>query len=954
MLLPVPGDGMCFFQSIQLALMLVYNKHFTIEQMQMAILGYIRGNKEEISKYYIGDPFEDAKKFIKDKQFNKPVVDLIVAIAPKAFRINLYIYQEGSKGQVQVHKVVNPNIKFEVHLKFTGDDKNSIVNHYEALVPVANTVPLLGLAAEAEKVIDLTQDVADEIPKGAAPQCPPPTYAEVLKTYKPPTPTGPEMEKAKNDDEDEAALLEYKFPLHAFKNVKEEWVEYIPGDIDGKHIYKVKTGPKKWYLAQADQRNFQMNKTRCRKSAKNILVKVGTCHGSPFCPNPQCSFYQCSSDTNETHFQNMDEEKVCFSCGIYADYVPCGARKRTVYDYETQELTVWHIGKHLCKPDLDNKRHIEKVRAAVKKHKHVGPVEAKLIEVGDAAYKGDIAEGRRRARDLNWKRMRVENGIQIREQNTDPQCLESVGVYKMATDENDPYLIWKIMDRRFSSNKKVDMVMKSALEMVMMMDQMNQDGPDNPLQQMEVFFDGAHKRVSGYISLALWATHIAMRKLLRLASCEVRCEKTSDIKEFWIAINEMLTAYKGKETFFNPKCIMVDENGANFNGIEEVFGLQYKTEKVVSCQRHFQANAILKARLIPYSYREDWIDTCFKLCSCITVAQYNELMEKLQKYASMFPEVGPFIQWWDVRKYHIFAPFRRYGYTRSNLAEVGNSMCKRRNQLYITEAAKDDTTSMLCQVEDYKAFLRQEVNSSGTAPNDVARAQDIRREQMRMAKDFAAELRNPQALEAAIEESQSQEAFRPGRCKHKPGKKGIQGTVIDPNTGKKKKAPRRKKTGPAVPPSVLDISLNLAREVMNEEDDDGENISSTPPEENQKPTIELYMTSVHRCQGCPDPIDKNKLIPPKDLIIRTRGSRIWRDKRSHQLRSSFGKLYFHLSMTCLKNKYGQKYSKEDLTIEDDTLQLLTKDHYRHLKKEGFLSVVMRKDEERRRRENENN
>ena len=514
-----------------------------------------------------------------------------------------------------------------------------------------------------------------------------------------------------------------------------------------------------------------------------------------------------------------------------------------------------------------------------------------------------------------------------------------------ATDKEDKYLIWKIMDKRFGGEMGVcDMVIKSCLEMVMVMNYMDQDGPKHPLQEVEVFFDGAHKRVSGYISLGLWATIISMRRLLRLASCEVKWERTSDIRQFWKAINEMLTSLNGKPTKFNPKCIMVDENSANFNGIQEEFGLQFKLEKMVSCQRHFQANAILKSKLLPYSFREDWINTCFQLCSCTTVARYNELMEELNKFVRMFGQVGPFVAWWDARKYHVFPPFRRYGYTRANLAEVGNAMCKRRNQLYLLEAAKDDTASMLIQAEDYKAFLRQEVSSSGSAPNDLARAADQRMEQIRMAKAAAREFADPEARAALLQEYEeaSTSAFKPANCRHRPGNaKDVQGTTIDPNTGKKKKTSKRRRSSNAnVPPSVLENSLNMVREVMAEPDeDDEEQPPTSPPEEDEKPKIELYMSCVRKCQGCPDPIDKDLHKPPKDLVIRTKGLRIWFDKKMNQRRSAHGKLYFHLKMSCLVKKYGNKYTKEDLRVEDDTLRFLTREHMRYLKKEGFLSVL---------------
>ena len=39
--------------------------------------------------------------------------------------------------------------------------------------------------------------------------------------------------------------------------------------------------------------------------------------------------------------------------------------------------------------------------------------------------------------------------------------------------------------------------------------------------------------------------------------------------------------------FFNPRNIMVDSAGSNYGGIRSVFGIDYMTHKVISCQWNF-------------------------------------------------------------------------------------------------------------------------------------------------------------------------------------------------------------------------------------------------------------------------------------------------------------------------------------------------------------------------------
>ena len=71
------------------------------------------------------------------------------------------------------------------------------------------------------------------------------------------------------------------------------------------------------------------------------------------------------------------------------------------------------------------------------------------------------------------------------------------------------------------------------------------------------------------IKLALFVYHMAMHHILRLAMMEVKSESTHEIIIFWELFNEILSEIKGKNYKFNPKSIMVDENGANYCTIRE-------------------------------------------------------------------------------------------------------------------------------------------------------------------------------------------------------------------------------------------------------------------------------------------------------------------------------------------------------------------------------------------------
>ena len=53
---------------------------------------------------------------------------------------------------------------------------------------------------------------------------------------------------------------------------------------------------------------------------------------------------------------------------------------------------------------------------------------------------------------------------------------------------------------------------------------------------------------------------------------EAKSESTHEITIFWELFNEILSKIKGRKYMFNPRAIMVDENGANYCAIRMVFG----------------------------------------------------------------------------------------------------------------------------------------------------------------------------------------------------------------------------------------------------------------------------------------------------------------------------------------------------------------------------------------------
>ena len=242
--------------------------------------------------------------------------------------------------------------------------------------------------------------------------------------------------------------------------------------------------------------------------------------------------------------------------------------------------------------------------------------------MGQAVANGDIQEAQRRAMQLSYANVRSEKAKFTHKRNPDKHSLEAVGILKQATDKEDKYLIYRINNSQF--NGQPDYIFKSSAPMAQLAIDTDQDGPEHPLQGEEAYFNGCHSRCAGYTTLVLLVYHIAMHRILRLAMMEVRSESTWEISIFWELFNEILSEIKGRNYKFNPKSIMVDENAANYCTIRKVFGLEFATSKVDSCQMHYKNDVNRASLKIGDSYKDVFKKVCHEMCSVTTVAEYND------------------------------------------------------------------------------------------------------------------------------------------------------------------------------------------------------------------------------------------------------------------------------------------------------------------------------------------
>ena len=152
---------------------------------------------------------------------------------------------------------------------------------------------------------------------------------------------------------------------------------------------------------------------------------------------------------------------------------------------------------------------------------------------------------------IDKRKMKRQMEAMNPQEGMDHNSFDAVGIVKQKTDTKDPFYIYKIGNKNLGGG--IDYVFKSSTKLAKIAIQMDVDGEPNLLQLENAYFDATHTRVYGFKSLEMWLLHPAMRKMLRLASMEIRSENYRDIALFLTLFNEMLATVKNEPGYrFNP------------------------------------------------------------------------------------------------------------------------------------------------------------------------------------------------------------------------------------------------------------------------------------------------------------------------------------------------------------------------------------------------------------------
>ena len=589
--------------------------------------------------------------------------------------------------------------------------------------------------------------------------------------------------------------------------------------------------------------------------------------------------------------------------------------------------TVYHLGDHRCSLQVDHAKRSRILKKRLEERNPTGSAkEVGLREVGLLIESGEMDMAAAEAE--NWVDRRAAKRQMEKLLPTaghDHNSFDAVGLIKRTTDTQDKYYIYKIGNRNLSGGS--DYVFKSSEKMAEIAILMDVDRPEYILQLENAYFDATHMHVYGFKTLAMWMVHPAMKQILRLTSMEIRSENHRDIALFLRLFNKILSEVSGRPRYkFNPRYFVCDEGGANFKAIREVYGKEFVRHRVKGCQWHFKSDIRKHINKVGQGHHQRFQEICDEMCQVTTVAAFKELITEMEQIADLYPELHPFVKYWDLRKTHVFAPFRGGGLPGLNMSEPGNASFKPVGTMHLVHAAKYDVSSMMLQESQMDMFQRNLLPCSGRAPTKESRDAKDRAQQLRVAEDFANIFNNVEEVLSEAWQGIAPDSYLPAKmASHRaPAKKK--------ETASARKAQAQKIDEPT--DGQLTAQCIKAMMIMDCEvspESKGNKIDNPP-------TIVRATEMIRCCRGCRGEIKPADKQYPHNMVFRRRGVVGYLNRVKNEWVESEQNIHFHMKLACLR--------KNDATIEgryiatnDKTFLWLDNEQMEWLHAQGFLKPI---------------
>ena len=457
-----------------------------------------------------------------------------------------------------------------------------------------------------------------------------------------------------------------------------EVVDIIPWDISGDHIYKMKCTEEDWTTKYEDGRWLNLS-TSSRCSLRGFR-KTGKCLGSFICCRPDCPKLTTEDVVNTVDFHRSSKDVyVCGSCGYVATRIYCGCVKVVEFNKNTEFLTYYHQGDHICavKPNVKERRKaldtlplpltgftkpVKYMKDIIYHHIDNEDYDT-AIDVSDSLSQEDVI--------AQIKKLKKHPNRSIHRNDELDSFSHINHIQKsLLKSDKDRYLVYKWECRLMGHNASY-VFKTSAISLKiagMMSGKIKVSGQDSVLWMEPAFFDGMHSRVKFFVSLTLWVFHPAMQMMMLLAVMDTPREHSDDIEIFFCTFNEALADYLDElEYIWDPFLIMMDHNGANFEALERVFGEYFRQTKAVTCQWHFLHCAEKYLTKCSEDECKNSQILCMQLCEASMHREYRRPAALIKGIAKKYNFL-PWWKWWAPRCPHVVPAIRGFNLPKMNLA----------------------------------------------------------------------------------------------------------------------------------------------------------------------------------------------------------------------------------------------------------------------------------------------
>ena len=922
------------------------------------------------------DALEDMKTYFEKNFFSNDIFELLVTATLNVFPITIWMFQEDNENNFQtVRYLTDDEISQRRHIHILlyrdRDDPIGITNHYNSVLKkkYTNGMEYIDFGNENEVVEDhptstslsRKREINRTLVSTSSSTSGPPSPGDVDTPNELVTEVTEENEDDNDYQEDfdfldEPDTSRYNlqsedqcviFPEHIFDDIEPQTVRFVPYNITGNHSYVIEGPSNKWHKYQEDGRWFRMHSSTMRK--RRVVRKTGKCLGSFTCRNNQCPKYTSGKGRNTYAFTSIGLDLMeCKTCGDIAKRDFCGALKLTQYHPEKSILKVFYARTHTCNlkvrtpySNMSKRTKKDVLKPILQKNPKATVKEISEETAESFLCMGNPTMAKEAVRLTQDKRFVAEMRGEVLKLicDKDPNSFKAIGDLREHLKDYDPFFIYKINDGTF--NDEVSYVFKSSTCAAQLAIEMDCEDPENKscLPDEPVYCDTMHSRVDRYKNVTAWVKNPITCSMMRIATMEVQNENTHTLELFFKLLNEILQKVSGKPHYkFNPYRFYVDEASANINAISRVFGRK-GLERILGCQWHFLRSAQAKAKFVEITKHSSFIHLARRMVIAPTRDEYEAASRCLRAICEE-NNLLDWFEWWDERHFHIVPAYRGFNLSGTNLAESGRSGMKpkTRKKMKLVDAAYKDVATMMCQDEQYRAYIGNISKEIGRGLNIRQIEERERRSQELRAKRYAQALLDGDVNVQTDDEDEENIPFVPtDRARHRPPTIHSKNNPTERkrNGGKGKGKGKGKNTVRFYEIHSSDSDASSIHEDERSEVPDFIDVNYLDSVGATKLIMIESSIKVQKCYTCKEPFNRERMVLPYNFIFSSKTKRLRPDGKGGQIRGRTPTPAFFCTrdMACLEVEFPQ-VKKEDIYMGNLTFHCLTPSQKKFLKLKG--------------------